>query len=531
MLEEIKKFLSEKNVRGVKSALQAKSVYIEFLREMFGDIDLNEMIYMVLNDITSVPNAECGDKAKFISITEGYSYKCNKPFQGKGKCLICCSAVARKRKETYKEKTGYDNPAQNPEIQKKIGYTNEQRYGTRIAQQSEQVKQKSIETNIKKYGVVHPSQLESNKQQRLQTVQEKYGINNVWQLNKGLSARYEQFKTRFEQDGKFTLLSDESHYDNSNDATHAIMHWKCNECGNEFDKVALCLRCPKCEPYSSSTEEVNLYNYITSIYSGVVIQNSRNIIKGNEIDIFIPELKLGIEFNGEYWHRDEVRGKNYHQSKYFKMKEAGYKLITIYSNEWSNKTEIVKNRLKSLISVDSKIYARKCEVRLVAHEECDKFLYEHHIQGPCQSSIKLGLYYNDDLVALMTFGAPRFNKQYEYELLRYCSKGTVVGGASKLLKHFERMYLPKSLLSYADMNWSTGNLYEKIGFTLEEVTQPGYFYYDRKNEVVYSRHQCQKQKLIKKYNFDSSMTEKEMTKELGYFRIYDCGNLVYKKIY
>ncbi|EMR6009134.1 hypothetical protein WJW27_006015, partial [Escherichia coli] len=253
--------------------------------------------------------------------------------------------------------------------------------------------------------------------------------------------------------------------------------WKCNACNNTFNKVAPCLRCPKCEPYSSSTEEVELYDYISSIYDGEIIQNSRNIITGNEIDIFIPELKLGIEFNGEYWHRDEVRGNNYHQSKYIRMKENGNKLITIYSNEWRNKTDIVKRRLKSILNTDNRVYARKCTIGLVQNNVCDEFLNTYHIQGKCGSSIRVGLYLETELVAVMTFGKPRFNKEYEYELLRYCSKDTVVGGASKLLKYFENTYAPKSLISYADMNWSSGNLYEAIGFQFVEMTKPGYFYY------------------------------------------------------
>lgn len=532
MLGEIKQFLKTKKLRGVKSALQAKPLYVDYLKEIYGDIELNIIIYMVLNDIKEIPKAKCGNDAKFVNLIEGFSDRCNLPFQGKNKCKVCSVMISEKRKSTYKNKTGYDNPGQNPDVRDKMSRTNINRYGTTVPQQTDVVKKRSIETNLLKYGVEHPSMLEENKEKRQKTVFEKYGVDNVLKTtHKRLEERYMNFKKKYEYSGKYTLLSSIEEYDSSVNGVKSILLWKCNACNNTFNKVAPCLRCPKCEPYSSSTEEVELYEYISSIYDGEIIQNSRNIITGNEIDIFIPELKLGIEFNGEYWHRDEVRGNNYHQSKYIRMKENGNKLITIYSNEWRNKTDIVKRRLRSILNTDNRVYARKCTIGLVQNDVCDEFLKTYHIQGKCGSSIRVGLYLETELVAVMTFGKPRFNKEYEYELLRYCSKDTVVGGASKLLKYFENTYVPKSLISYADMNWSSGNLYEAIGFQFVEMTKPGYFYYDKKTETTYSRYQCQKQKLISKFGFPNTMTENEMTRSLGYYKIYDCGNLVYKKEY
>ena len=135
----------------------------------------------------------------------------------------------------------------------------------------------------------------------------------------------------------------------------------------------------------------------------------------------------------------------------------------------------------------------------------------------------------------MTFGKPRFNKKYEWELLRFCSSKPVIGAASKLLKYFERNYNPKSLISYANRCWSSklSNVYEKIGFKLVGESDPGYSWVKNK-EMILSRYQCQKHKLkdlLGEYKFDPYASEElNMTKN-GFKKVFDCGNLIFDKIY
>jgi hypothetical protein len=128
----------------------------------------------------------------------------------------------------------------------------------------------------------------------------------------------------------------------------------------------------------------------------------------------------------------------------------------------------------------------------------------------------------------MTFGKPRFSKKYEYELIRYCSVGSVIGGASRLLTAFERDHNQKSIISYCDLRWGTGNLYDKLGFTKLEDTAPGYFYV--KDGSRYNRMLFMKKTLVKK-GHDPELSECQIMKNEGYRRIWDCGNGVYEKIY
>ena len=153
------------------------------------------------------------------------------------------------------------------------------------------------------------------------------------------------------------------------------------------------------------------------------------------------------------------------------------------------------------------------------------FLNTNHIQGACASKYKYGLYYNDELVSIMTFGKSRFAD--EFELLRFCNKRDtcVIGGASKLLRHFLNEHAEiTEITSYADRRWSKGNLYEKLNFVKTSVTKPSYFYVigqTRENHIKYQKH-----KLVAS-GFDSAKTEHEIMKERGIPRIYDCGTIKY----
>jgi hypothetical protein len=190
-------------------------------------------------------------------------------------------------------------------------------------------------------------------------------------------------------------------------------------------------------------------------------------------------------------------------------KNNGYRLIHIFEHEWLNKQEIIKAKLKSLFNVEQeRIYARKCVIKEIDTITKNEFLNKYHIQGEDKSTVKFGLFYKEELVAVMTFGKPRFNKNYEWELIRYATAKHVIGGASKLLKYFERNYKPKSIITYADRRFSQGNMYFKLGFTTASFTNINYWWI--KDDLRLSRYQTQKHKLknILKF-FDKTMTECE----------------------
>ena len=255
---------------------------------------------------------------------------------------------------------------------------------------------------------------------------------------------------------------------------------------------------------------------------------TRSAIPPYEIDLYSEEHKFGIEFNGNYWHSELKLPNNYHQKKSIVAEDAGIFLYHIWEYEWNDslKREKILSQIKNILGQnDRKVYARECYIEIIHRETAKNFICANHMQGYACDSIRLGLYFNTELLAVMTFGKPRFKSDCEYELIRYCCKAgtSIVGGASKLFKHFIKEYNPKSILSYSHIAKTRGTMYKTLGFKLEKISNPDYLWCNGEN--VLQRYQCQKHKL-NAMGFEG--TEREIMDSLGYFRIFGCGNKVWK---
>lgn len=287
--------------------------------------------------------------------------------------------------------------------------------------------------------------------------------------------------------------------------------------------------CPKCG--NKTIREDKIYSFLYNYNQNII--NNKRILDGKELDIFIPEKNIGIEFDGLYWHSNKFKDKKYHLLKTEQAEKQGIQLIHIFEDEWVNKQEIVKSRLLNIIGkTPHKIYARKCEIKIVDKKEERDFLNENHIQGYSPSKICLGLYYENELVSLMNFSNLRKNlgqqsKEGYYELLRFCNKlyTNVIGGASKLFKYFIRNIKFISIISYADRRWSIGNLYKQLGFKFISYSQPNYFYI--KGLKRFNRFNFRKDILVKQ-GYDKNKTEFEIMDERKIYRIYDCGTLKFE---
>lgn len=282
--------------------------------------------------------------------------------------------------------------------------------------------------------------------------------------------------------------------------------------------------CPKCfSALGKSKKESDLQDFIKNNYAGNIITGDRSMLNGKELDIVLPDLKLAFEYNGSYWHSSAKVDKYYHVNKTNAVEALGFQLIHIYEY---NDFEIVKSRILQLLGKSNRVYARNTAVKEISWPK--EFLNLNHIQGAgAPTSHNFGLFLNDTMVAVMTFSKPRFTSNYEFELVRYCSKinTSIVGGASKLLKYFN----PCSVISYAARDWSTGKLYKQLGFTLSHTTEPGYRYTNHGKTL--SRYACQKHKLPNLLGnvFDENLTEEENMRLANWLRIYDSGNLVFTK--
>lgn len=276
--------------------------------------------------------------------------------------------------------------------------------------------------------------------------------------------------------------------------------------------------------------EQEVYDYICSL--GVSCeQNTKQIILPYELDIYVPSHSLAIEFNGVYWHssnskEDDKRLYRYHLNKTELCESKGINLLHIFENEWNDpvKKEIWKSVIKNKLGLSKRIYARKCSLKKIDKKIANNFIEENHLQGKCPGSIYKGLFYNDELVQVAVLGKSRYNKEYDLELLRLCSKAgyTVVGGASKLLKGL--IYI-----SYANRRWSQGNVYNKLGLKYIGTSEPCYYYIVKGK--LYHRSSFMKHKLKDKLlDFNPKLTEVENCYNNGLRRIWDCGNYIYAKL-
>lgn len=267
---------------------------------------------------------------------------------------------------------------------------------------------------------------------------------------------------------------------------------------------------------------------------------NRKVLKGKEIDVYIPSLKIGIEYNGNFWHGEGMNGKTSasHLEKTELAKKNGIKLIQIFEDEYFLQKPIVYNKISHLINADNnlpRIMARKCEIRETSQILAEPFLNENHIQGFVDSTIHVGAFYNGKLVAVMSFKREsKKENNTKWELTRFASDNNYVcqGIGGKLFKYFVRNYNPTEIKSFADRRWTINednNVYIKLGFNFDRYVEPNYRYYNAKVDRYRRFHKFgfRKQILHKKYGFPLTMTEAEMTRALGYKKIWDCGLIRY----
>ena len=283
-------------------------------------------------------------------------------------------------------------------------------------------------------------------------------------------------------------------------------------------------------------EKSNELNEITNCLKVLLPQQrNREILRNREIDIYIPLLKLGIEYNGLHWHSERLgKGKNYHLDKLNKCNEQGIRLIQIFEDEWIDRREICESKLKQIcgLNTNPKIYARKCEIREITNKnEAYEFLDKNHIQGRTGFTVALGTYYNNELVGVMTF---KKEKEGYWDLNRFATdiNHQCIGIGGKLFKYFTRNYDFQEIKSFADRRWTTdptNNLYTKLGFEFDSYVPPTYWYYNPKISRIERFHKFgfRKQHLHKQYDLPLTMTEREMTETLGYTGIWDCELIKY----
>lgn len=481
--------------------------------------NFSEAIFIVLN---GPPNIKpCGNKPSFISVNYGYNEFCG----GSGQCDCSAKSKSVKVKISKKERTA--EQIKNENI-KRVNTTLKLHAVTNNGQTK-----KAKENHKLFYSDQNNCSVSTNKNKITKLV--RYGNSNYNNANQARLTFKQKYGTTYwvERTGNenYEILHDkdkvEAMFKISNPYQMAI------DLNVHIQTIYRYLNLYKFRTPYTSYEEMEVRNFISSLGITNVQYNTRKLIRSKkEIDIYLPDFKIAIEYNGLYYHHEDVDHitRYYHNSKFIECEELGIQLITIFSNFWKSNKDVVKTLIINKLGLSSEsIYARKCKVQEVPAIEANAFLNKTHVQGGCGSTYKYGLYYNEELVCLMTFGKPRHgmgnnsNETGVMEIIRYASKYRVVGGASKLLKYFINQHNPTKIISFSDNEWSTGNLYKQLGFELESELPPSYWYFKANEEKLYHRAAFMKYKLIKAGVFDPSLSTKNNIKKLGILTVWDCG--------
>lgn len=431
----------------------------------------------------------------------------------------------------------------NKEVVEKRKLTFKSRYGADNAMRISNVKSERVSKSQEKYGVDHPSQVEEIKKKRSDTNLERYGVTNyLVKYNKDqekhpkLCINYQSLQNLKYITPLFTL----DEYKGIVSGGRAVNYkFRCNECHTTFTKNIASWNdvedCVVCNRKTNSYE--SLIESFLVRYNIRFIKHDRNTLNGQEIDFLLPDLKIGIEIDGLYYHSSRfINDKNYHINKTRECLDRGIQLIHIFGDEFF-KPRALMTRLRAILKVHRyRIGARKCEVRRIDTSVKSKFLDKYHLQGDIASSINYGLFFKKRLVSVMTFGGLRkcVNSKPangSYELYRYCTINNmnIAGGASKLFKAFIREFDPVDVISYADMRYTThlNSVYSKIGMDVVHETGPNYW-------VVIGNKRCHRfgfRKSVLKNKlelFDEALTEHENLRNNNIYIIFDCGNLKYK---
>lgn len=565
---EIRRIYQEYGPKHFSKQIKKNKDLFQFLLNQtaqYQNLTISQRCFIVLNNISPVCQISNKNK-RWINFDKGFG------FCGIANICQCAresvSINVQKTKSQYSE--AYINSINDKRVQ-----TNLKKYGVENTGQLSHSKQrhkdfysnnelvlrqleKQKQTLLNRYGVENAAHIPEINNRKKETNLKKYGVENIsqtpisrlrssevskqtWKKRKENNLDYYKLAKKYKDVCHVEFLTSSDDYKGTVGAHY--YDFKCTICQTEFKNYIYCGHlpiCKKCHPTQftfKSNEENEVFNFL--LVNGIdVEQRNRTLIFPHELDIVSHDKKIAVEYCGIYWHSELSHNKTaeYHLNKLKSCEAKGYKLITIFSDEWVYKKNIVKDKLLSIFgkSYSKKINARDCEIKIIDNKLSKIFYESYHIQGYAKGFINLGLYYNNDLVACMTFCKQRefinsIKEDDTYELLRYASSNIVRGGAGKLLKHFEKTVNPKKIISYADARWSTGQLYKALGFTNNNILNPGYWY-TNDYSTRFHRFNFTKSKLVRNGN-STELTEWEIMQRLGYDRIWDCGQYRFEKIY
>ena len=294
----------------------------------------------------------------------------------------------------------------------------------------------------------------------------------------------------------------------------------------------------KAEPIKTSVAEEEIKKFIKSF--GIECRTDRTILKGKEIDIFIPSLNIGFEYDGIVWHTENGGGKdkNYHVSKTNECESNGVKLYHIFEDEYNINKNAVLNNIKSLIGIKSEavvVDSSECTFNDIPDVDAIGFLEKYIAVKPIVCDLYFGAYYNNELVALQAYIQNGNNLELKYCVTNYNYR-------LKNVHKYLFQYLwdnvdtnIDSVIAYADRRWVLDykkSIFAQIGMNYSQACEPRCTYYNSKVSR-YNRYEISefnKQHLCETYNQPTDLSLDEILINIGYDRIWDCGYFEYKYV-
>lgn len=384
-------------------------------------------------------------------------------------------------------------------------------YGVENVYQSEEIKNKCKDIKLEKYG----NKNYNNTKQQKRTMIEKYGVSCGYNTNKTKETMIEKYGV--------------SHPMLSNKIKEKLIQTNLEKYGVPY--YCMTDTCRNANGFTIS--RIN-QKFSEKLKENNIEHKLEFVINNESFDFKLLNDNILIEINPTYTHNSTKNcwfnnyekppiNSNYHYNKSLLAKQNNYHCIHIF--DWDDKNKIIE-----MLKPKEIIAARKCKIKEVSLNETKEFLNKYHLQNSCNNqTIKLGLYYNDKLVQLITFGKPRYNKNYEYELLRLCSKSNykIIGGSEKIFKYFIETYKPRSIISYCDNSKFSGLVYSKLGFELLSYGKPAKHWFNGKRHITNNLLRQRGFDQLFDTNYGKGTNNEELMKQYGFVEIYDCGQSTY----
>lgn len=478
--------------------------------------------------------------------------------------------IRNQRRDAYYCKTGYREPFANPDIRARSVETLYRNYGVTSPIKCDEIKDRIGSTNLQRYGFENPMQNDEVLKRSQDAIEEKFGSRCYFTSEIGRKRISETHQKRYNSNwfvgsdkwlelrmsdpSKIELYQSflksptqfiETHFQNK--PTLKALSEYLGICSQTLGVKVRQLGIEDSIEYVCSYMELEVYEFLQSLNLNTeIIQNTRQIIKPYELDIYLPQYNFAIECNPTETHNSSFNIYNseptlpsYHKMKTDMCAEKEIQLFHIFGYEWEHKKDIIKSMVRNKLNrTPTKIYARDTYVEMVDPKSARLFLDTNHRQGYSAASIRMALRHkhSNEIVSLMTFSKSRktiSENSYEsdsYELVRFCSvlNTSVIGGASKLFNYFIKTYSPNSIVSFSDRSHTCGKLYSTLGFQPKRISDPGYVWVDVKTNTAYHRMNAQKhniQKFLKDDSIDLTQTERQIMESHGYVQVFDSGTI------